>query len=1140
VPQDEWLVDSGATHHMTKTKTDVGRRTERSVSHVRLGNGHRVECTDEGIVQVPHCTNGSRGGTLVLDRTLVVPGLEKKLISVYGLCQSGYNVLFDSTDMSCRITRGTSTIEAVLDGRLWVLRQSHMVKVKDEDVALKKDAGTHFTRGPQSLQTWHLRMNHVNVGALRRMAKEKKVFGLELKEESIEIPPCVGCAYGKHSREPFRTKTPDGRKKKLLELVHTDLCGPMEVPTVQGGKWYILTFIDDATRRSWVYLLGKKDETYETFLTFKANVEKQSDHKIKILRSDGGGEYIGGQFQDFLKQEGIEHQLTMPDSPEQNGVAERYNRTLIEGVRAMLHGAKMSKGFWGEAVLCFNYTRNRTWVKGSAEDVTPYEGWTGHVPSVVHLRPFGCPVMVHVVDRKRRKLDPKSYQGTFLGYSLNRAGYRVWDGSRFAVAESRDVIFFEDQVGRLNGLEERGMTQHDQRNGVGFATPPQDEGTVVSLTFESRVAEDRSLVRRVEPVEEVGTSYRVPTDEAGSSDDEVVGDEVVPGVLESTQRSATPANDDEHGSPSESEEEEDADDKEEEDGPQPRRSTRNRTEPLRLMYNRLGVPEQAVARGLMFEEDDFDEGRVHLAAHAAAYQVEPETYKQAVGSAECEQWREAMKSELESLQENSTYTAMKLPAGQKAVRSKWVYKVKKNTDGTVRYKARLVAKGFTQRYGVDYLETFAPVVKYKSLRMLLALANELSWVVHQMDVTTAFLYGEIDREIYMVPPEGAVSAGEEGLVWRLDRSLYGLKQAPRCWNQRIHGFLVKHGFKQTLSDSATYSRGSGANQVVLALYVDDMLIMSASEEEVGVIKSLLSGEYKMKDLGEVNVVLGMRVRRSIKDGWLTIDQEEYAKEVLQKFGMWESKPQQIPMSTEMKLTQRDCPKEDEKYKMEDVPYRSVIGSLMYLMVSTRPDLAAALSILSRFLANPGDVHWEAAKKVLRYLKGTYTMGLRYERRGSTDPVAFCDANWASCPDTRRSTTGYVFLMSGGAVSWCCRRQSTTAQSSCESEYMAAAEAVREAIWQRTMLEEVGFGVNGALVIGCDSESAIKLGGDPVYHERTKHIDVRMHFLREHVRRGTVALVYVPTAEQVADVLTKPVPRAKVQFCCTRMGLLKTR
>jgi hypothetical protein len=294
----------------------------------------------------------------------------------------------------------------------------------------------------------------------------------------------------------------------------------------------------------------------------------------------------------------------------------------------------------------------------------------------------------------------------------------------------------------------------------------------------------------------------------------------------------------------------------------------------------------------------------------------------------------------------------------------------------------------------------------------------------------------------------------------------------------------------------------------------------------------------MKDIGEVDVVLGMRIKRSIKEGWLTIDQEDYIKEILKKFGMWESKPQNIPMSTEVKLSSKDCPEEGEKYKTANIPYRSVIGSLMYLMVSTRPDLAAPLSILSRFLANPGLVHWEAAKRVLRYLKGTTSIGLRYERTGCSEPVAFCDANWASCPDTRRSSTGYVFLMSGGAVSWCCRRQSTTAQSSCESEYMAAVEAVRESIWQRTFLQEIGCEVTRPTVIGCDSDSAIKLTADPVYHERTKHIDVRVHFIRDHVRRGVAVLLFVPTAEQVADSLTKPVPSAKVKFCRDRMGLTK--
>ena len=409
------------------------------------------------------------------------------------------------------------------------------------------------------------------------------------------------------------------------------------------------------------------------------------------------------------------------------------------------------------------------------------------------------------------------------------------------------------------------------------------------------------------------------------------------------------------------------------------------------MYDRLGVQAKTAA-ALAAREDAWTVATAFLAIQAEAYNAEPVTYQEAMKVPDSAKWREAMDEEISSLTENCAFTPIELPRGAKPVKSKWVYKIKKNSDGTTRYKARLVAKGFTQRYGVDYLETFAPVVKYKSLRILLALVNEKRWIVHQMDVTTAFLYGEIDREIYMIPPDGVDTSKDGRKVWRLDRSLYGLKQSPRCWNQRIHNFLVTRGFVQIKSDTATYTKGKGTKQVVLALYVDDMLIMSASEEEVGAVKKELSTEYKMKDLGEVDVILGMRVRRSIKDGWLTIDQEDYATEVLKKFGMWYSKPQQTPVSTDIKLSARDCPEEQDKYKMASVPYRSVIGSLMYLMVSTRPDLAASLSILSRFLANPGEVHWEAAKRVLRYLKGTVNVGLRFERTGTTDPVAFCDAN----------------------------------------------------------------------------------------------------------------------------------------------------
>ena len=271
VSPDEWLVDNGATHHMTKAKDDLAERSDRTISHVRLGDGKRIKCVDEGTVRIPNRTVGRDRGTLVLESTLVVPELERNLISVYGLMRSGYDVNFRSKDMSCRITRGRTKIVAVLEGNLWIVRSNTMNGLMEgiADVA----AASHFTRGAKSLEVWHRRFNHANVASLRRMASEKKVYGLDLIGAPTNFPPCVGCSYGKHARDPFPGKQ-GKRTEKKLELVHSDLCGPMEVHSIQSRKRYILTFIDDYTRRTWVYLLATKDETFETFRAFQARVER--------------------------------------------------------------------------------------------------------------------------------------------------------------------------------------------------------------------------------------------------------------------------------------------------------------------------------------------------------------------------------------------------------------------------------------------------------------------------------------------------------------------------------------------------------------------------------------------------------------------------------------------------------------------------------------------------------------------------------------------------------------------------------------------------------------------------------------------------------------------------------------------------
>jgi hypothetical protein len=411
--------------------------------------------------------------------------------------------------------------------------------------------------------------------------------------------------------------------------------------------------------------------------------------------------------------------------------------------------------------------------------------------------------------------------------------------------------------------------------------------------------------------------------------------------------------------------------------------------------------------------------------------------------------------------------------------------------------------------------------------------------VHQMDVTTAFLNGELEEEIYMVPPEGLKERGSTGKVWKLERSLYGLKQAPRCWNKKIHQYLESLGFKRNISDYATYSKGAGAEQVILALYVDDLLIMSEQLQEVLKVKAALSKKFEMVDFGEVSMVLGINVTRDRRKGTLQLNQEKYAEDVLRRFNMEDCKPITIPLSTDQKLSKKmGAFTEQERNSMEVVPYRQVVGSLMYLMVCTRPDLASAVGILARYMQDPGRQHWEAAKRVLRYVQHTKKLGLRYGRKSTLEIVGFCDSDRGGDPDEKKSTTGYVFLVGGGAFSWCSKRQGAISLSSCEAEYYASSQAAMEVAWLRSFLEEIGMPQEDPITVGSDSQSALNLIGNPVYHEKSKHIGIRYHYVREQVSQKQVEFVYVPTEFQVADSLTKAVPRQKLEYCRRKMGVLE--
>ena len=419
----------------------------------------------------------------------------------------------------------------------------------------------------------------------------------------------------------------------------------------------------------------------------------------------------------------------------------------------------------------------------------------------------------------------------------------------------------------------------------------------------------------------------------------------------------------------------------------------------------------------------------------------------------------------------------------------------------------------------------------------MAIANEEGMHVHHLDVTTAFLYGELEENVYMRQPEGQAKRGQEHLVCKLKKSIYGLKQSPRCWNKKVNECLTSHGFKPTLSDSALYVRGTGEEKVILGRYVDDIPVASKSLRALESAKEVLRKSFKMTDFGEVSTILGIKVTRDREKGVLTLSQEKYASEVLDRFQMTNCKGKDTPIETGVKLSVQMRPQtEKEQEEMKRIPYRQAVGSLMYLMVSTRPDLAAAVGIVSRFGENPCPNHWRAVKWIIQYLRNTKNLGLTFRRQGSVSLTGYCDSNHNGCVDTSRSTTGYIMKLGGAGVSWCSRRQKTVALSSCEAEYMAACEATREATWEVALLTEFGYRPGGPVEIRSDSQSALSLIENPVFHNKTKHISARYHFVREKAEDGTVKFSYCPTGENISDSLTKGVPQEKTRMCRTGMGL----
>jgi hypothetical protein len=932
---------------------------------------------------------------------------------------------------------------------------------------------------PDEAILWHKRLGHINFAKMKKL--NDMVDGIpNLKIDTHYF--CESCIKGKHKRKDI-SKKPSLRENEPLKLVHTDICGPMSVASL-GGHRYFTTFIDDTTRYTHVAFLKNKSEVSTKFKEYATMIETQTGLKIKAIRSDYGGEYTGYPFQQFLKEKGILHKPVAPHTPEHNGVAERKNRTLVEMARTMIEDKNLPKSFWAEAISLSNYLLNRLPTK-ALEDKTPFEALFKERPNLENIKVFGSKAFM--LNYNRRKLDAKTRNCIYLGPELNTKAHKLFDPVKKRVFMSRDVVFIEVEQTENGEKEKSKQDQLEIRVDL--------EKEKLTHPSQQQVQQQEQVDNQDEDENPIGIQRRdhENQDEAseGSEDDEETEEEV-------------------------REEEREEGRREEQQQQQQISSSSNRNNEK---YSRYGRKIKPVKR------------LINEYAHYTA--VEPQTYDEAINSDESSKWREAMEREIDSLERNNTWKLVPKPKDRDIVGCKWVFKVKLKADGSIeRYKARLVAKGFTQQQGIDYGETFAPVARATTIRCLLSIVAAEDLHLHQMDVDSAFLYGTLEETIFMEQPIGFINEKHLNHVCRLNKSLYGLKQSPRIWNELLTQHLEQQGFKNSKSEPCLFSKINESTKIIVVIYVDDLLIASNSLKEIDKFKDAMQSSFNMKDLGEAKYCLGIEIVWNKEQGILTILQRKYLEETLEQFEMKESKSVSTPIVNNVSS------KSESDELSTQVPYREAVGKLLYAATRTRPDIAYATNYVSRFMCDPKVQHWKIIKRILRYIKGTTDLKITYRRNSKQKQVlmGYCDADWANDQGDRKSTSGFVFMLNGGAISWQSCKQRTVALSTAEAEYISLAEAVKEAVWLRKLLKDFGVTQKEPTCIYEDNQSCIAITQNPVFHPRTKHIDIKYHFTREMIKRSEVQIIYCPTEMMIADCLTKPCGKNKFEYCRTQMGI----
>lgn len=1065
----DWIIDSGSSHHFIADKTLL--KNFESCNMNVGGIGHNTVIVEGCGTITIILSFKNREWKLTLLKVYWGPALQKNIISGSLLDKHKHWLKFK--DSKCLIFSPDNQIIAAapLQNNLYLLHSRVSGDVCT--AAILVEPKTPNLR--DDIMMWHRRFGHQNVESLKYMVNHDLVYGLnKVKGQKKD---CDTCIKAKLTRTTFK-KIGHIYTKKPLELMHLDLWSSTAGSSF-GQTKYILTVVDDFSRYAWVFPLKNKNQSLRTFKFFSTEIENQTNKKIKAIRTDNGLEFCSQDFSDYLKKVGIRHQRTNIYSPEMNGVAERLNRSMAEGIRSLRIEAELPKGLWAELAGTFIYLRNR-FPHRSIQKQIPYTLMFERKCSVRHLKVIGSLAYVYVEKNKRDKLDPKVKEGVLIGYAYQTIGYRIWYPKERKVLETKQVKFNE----LIKGYKRNSLFQKNEE----LVQIPSNDSDHENESFPEKLhCRDLKWDRKVVKRQSGKTAGRLDIYyyPAGATGPRLRSQNDIKKYC------------DEHS----------------------------------IIYDPGEFNFQSPIEGTHLQEaDNTDIDQASELENHHAFIIEPLNYDEAIAQPEVKNWQKAMNEELGVLKERQVYDIVQRPENKRVIGSRWVYKLKKNAEGTIeRYRARLVAQGFRQVPGIDYFEIFSPVVNYVLIYLFMSfLVISMGWVHRHLDVNCAYLYGSLREETYMEIPKGFnfhSNVNSKSHVFLLKKALYGLHQAGHEWYLELHSALENLGFKKLLRTNCVYMYG---RKSIILIYVDDIILFSENHLEMNKVIELLKSKFEIKDLGPIRKVLGIEFEQ-IKSKWV-IHQKGYINRLEETFRDIPLVKCKLPMSPGQVIQKN----ENDPSIEGKLPYRSLIGSLLFLATRSRPDILFAVNQLSQYNSHPTLKHWKLLCQVFNYVRVTKEFIIPLNVKGSKDFYAYTDASWASDRDDRRSYSGFIVYFRNAPISWHTTKQKCVALSSMEAEYIAISEAARELLWLYDIFSECSKVLNFDIckpVLYSDSQSAIYFSRNSIENVRSKHIDIRFHFVKNLLTMNKFDLFSVPGDNNVADLLTKPVTGDKLtQYC----------